>query len=192
MFEPHGHAGEPGAPQLLGGPQEGDGAQIRTVPTRSRRRAIPVVLTRGGPRAMKDGRLADSQSRWVYRFNEDDQVVSAHAGLRGRPRSKRRAAEAELPPKREALSRSSGHRGPTRARSQRSAEMRATQAAAPGAARAGGQRGRRWHGRGFSSMSAPRIGEPTATGTAGAALDGGQRLSPTSTQSTAQYSNCEQ
>ena len=28
-------------------------------------------------RTIKDGRLADTQSRWVYRFNDDDQVVSA-------------------------------------------------------------------------------------------------------------------
>ena len=34
-------------------------------------------MVTGWVRTMKDGRLADSQSRWVYRFNEDDQVVSA-------------------------------------------------------------------------------------------------------------------
>jgi hypothetical protein len=35
-----------------------------------------VVIT-GWVRTIKDGRLADTQSRWVYRFNDDDQVVSA-------------------------------------------------------------------------------------------------------------------
>jgi ketosteroid isomerase-like protein len=35
-----------------------------------------VVVT-GWVRTIKDGRLADTQTRWVYRFNEDDQVVSA-------------------------------------------------------------------------------------------------------------------
>jgi hypothetical protein len=37
-----------------------------------------VVVT-GWVRTIKDGRLADTQSRWVYRFNDDDQVVSARA-----------------------------------------------------------------------------------------------------------------
>jgi hypothetical protein len=31
----------------------------------------------GWVRTIKDGRLADTQSRWVYRFNADDEVVSA-------------------------------------------------------------------------------------------------------------------
>jgi ketosteroid isomerase-like protein len=35
-----------------------------------------VVVT-GWVRTTKEGRLADAQVRWVYRFNEDDQVVSA-------------------------------------------------------------------------------------------------------------------
>jgi hypothetical protein len=28
-------------------------------------------------RTIKDGRLADTQSRWAYRFNPQDEVVSA-------------------------------------------------------------------------------------------------------------------
>jgi ketosteroid isomerase-like protein len=35
-----------------------------------------VVVT-GWVRTMREGRLADAQARWVYRFNDDDQVVSA-------------------------------------------------------------------------------------------------------------------
>jgi hypothetical protein len=35
------------------------------------------VLVSGWVRTIKDGRLADTQSRWVYRFNADDEVVSA-------------------------------------------------------------------------------------------------------------------
>jgi ketosteroid isomerase-like protein len=36
-----------------------------------------AVLVSGWVRTIKDGRLADTQSRWVYRFNDEDQVVSA-------------------------------------------------------------------------------------------------------------------
>jgi hypothetical protein len=35
------------------------------------------VLVSGWVRTIKDGLLADTQSRWVYRFNDEDQVVSA-------------------------------------------------------------------------------------------------------------------
>jgi hypothetical protein len=35
------------------------------------------VIVTGWVRTIDEGRLADSQSRWVYRFNEDGQVVSA-------------------------------------------------------------------------------------------------------------------
>ena len=37
-----------------------------------------VVVT-GWVRTIDEGRLADTQSRWVYRFDEDDKVVSARA-----------------------------------------------------------------------------------------------------------------
>jgi hypothetical protein len=36
-----------------------------------------AVIVNGWVRTIDEGRLADTQSRWVYRFNEDDQVVSA-------------------------------------------------------------------------------------------------------------------
>ena len=36
-----------------------------------------TVVVNGWVRTIDQGRLADTQSRWVYRFNEQDQVVSA-------------------------------------------------------------------------------------------------------------------
>ena len=36
-----------------------------------------TVVVSGWVRTIDDGRLADTQSRWIYRFNEQDQVVSA-------------------------------------------------------------------------------------------------------------------
>jgi hypothetical protein len=35
------------------------------------------VVVSGWVRTIDEGRLADTQSRWVYRFNDQDQVVSA-------------------------------------------------------------------------------------------------------------------
>ena len=35
------------------------------------------VVVSGWVRTIDQGRLADTQSRWVYRFNDQDQVVSA-------------------------------------------------------------------------------------------------------------------
>jgi hypothetical protein len=35
------------------------------------------VVVNGWVRTIDQGRLADTQSRWVYRFNDQDQVVSA-------------------------------------------------------------------------------------------------------------------
>jgi hypothetical protein len=35
------------------------------------------VVVSGWVRTIDEGRLADTQSRWIYRFNDDDQVVSA-------------------------------------------------------------------------------------------------------------------
>ena len=35
------------------------------------------VVVAGWVRTIDDGRLADTQARWVYRFNEQDEVVSA-------------------------------------------------------------------------------------------------------------------
>ena len=36
-----------------------------------------AVVVSGWVRTIDEGRLADTQSRWVYRFNDEDQVVSA-------------------------------------------------------------------------------------------------------------------
>jgi ketosteroid isomerase-like protein len=36
-----------------------------------------TVVVNGWVRTIDQGRLADTQSRWVYRFNDQDQVVSA-------------------------------------------------------------------------------------------------------------------
>jgi ketosteroid isomerase-like protein len=36
-----------------------------------------TVVVTGWVRTTKEGRLADAQARWVYRFNDEDQVVSA-------------------------------------------------------------------------------------------------------------------
>jgi SnoaL-like protein len=55
---------------------EDGGAQIRAGAYSVTEEGDSVVVS-GWVRTIKDGRLADSQSRWVYRFNEDDQVVSA-------------------------------------------------------------------------------------------------------------------
>lgn len=38
-----------------------------------------TVVVSGWVRTIDEGRLADTQSRWVYRFNDEDQVVSARA-----------------------------------------------------------------------------------------------------------------
>jgi hypothetical protein len=35
------------------------------------------VVVSGWVRTVDEGRLADTQSRWIYRFNDDDNVVSA-------------------------------------------------------------------------------------------------------------------
>jgi hypothetical protein len=35
------------------------------------------VIVNGWVRTIQEGRLADTQSRWVYRFDENDKVVSA-------------------------------------------------------------------------------------------------------------------
>jgi ketosteroid isomerase-like protein len=36
-----------------------------------------AVVVSGWVRTIDEGRLADTQSRWVYRFNDQDEVVSA-------------------------------------------------------------------------------------------------------------------
>jgi ketosteroid isomerase-like protein len=55
---------------------EGEGAQIRAGAYSVTEEGDSVVVN-GWVRTIKDGRLADTQSRWVYRFNPQDEVVSA-------------------------------------------------------------------------------------------------------------------
>jgi ketosteroid isomerase-like protein len=55
---------------------EDDGAQIRAGAYSVTEDGDSVVVS-GWVRTIRDGRLADTQSRWVYHFNADDEVVSA-------------------------------------------------------------------------------------------------------------------
>jgi ketosteroid isomerase-like protein len=82
VFEPHAAQG-----RLIRGQDElrrfwevfqDGGAQMRAGAYSVTEEGDSVVVT-GWVRTIKDGRLADTQSRWVYRFNDDDQVVSARA-----------------------------------------------------------------------------------------------------------------
>jgi ketosteroid isomerase-like protein len=80
VFEPHAAHG-----RLIRGPDElrrfwegfeEEGVEIRAGAYSVTEEGDAVVAT-GWVRTIKDGRLADTQSRWVYLFNDDDQVVSA-------------------------------------------------------------------------------------------------------------------
>ncbi len=80
VFEPHVAQG-----RLIHGKAEmrtfwaemaGDGVQMRAGAYSVTEEGDSVVVT-GWVRTMREGRLADAQVRWVYRFNDDDQVVSA-------------------------------------------------------------------------------------------------------------------
>jgi hypothetical protein len=82
VFEPHAAQG-----RVIRGHEElrrfwerfeGDGLQMRAGAYSVTEEGDSVVVT-GWVRTIKDGRLADTQSRWVYRFNDDDKVVSARA-----------------------------------------------------------------------------------------------------------------
>ena len=55
---------------------EGGGGQMRAGAYSMTEDGDSVVVS-GWVRTIKAGRLADTQSRWVYRYNENDQVVSA-------------------------------------------------------------------------------------------------------------------
>ena len=80
VFEPHAAHG-----RLIHGQEElrrfwegftDDGVQMRAGAYSVTEEGDSVVVS-GWVRTMKGGGLADTQSRWVYRFNDDDQVVSA-------------------------------------------------------------------------------------------------------------------
>jgi ketosteroid isomerase-like protein len=53
-----------------------EGVQVRAGAYSVTEEDDAVVVT-GWVRTMREGRLADAQARWVYRFNDEDQVVSA-------------------------------------------------------------------------------------------------------------------
>ena len=80
VFEPHAAHGE----EIRGhdGLREfwsrfaGEGLQLRAGAYSIAEEGDTVVVS-GWVRTIDEGRLADTQSRWVYRFNDEDQVVSA-------------------------------------------------------------------------------------------------------------------
>jgi ketosteroid isomerase-like protein len=85
VFEPHAAQG-----RVLKGREElrsfwesveGDGVQVRAGAYSVTEEGDSVVVN-GWVRTIKGGRLADTQSCWVYRFNGDDQVVSARVERR--------------------------------------------------------------------------------------------------------------
>lgn len=80
VFQPHASGGE-----VVRGHDElrrfwsaftDNGLQMRAGAYSVTEEGDTVVVT-GWVRTINHGRLADTQSRWVYRFNDDDKVVSA-------------------------------------------------------------------------------------------------------------------
>ena len=80
VFEPHASQGEEirghEALREFWSQFAGEGLQLRAGAYSISEDDDSVVVT-GWVRTIDDGRLADTQSRWVYRFNDQDQVVSA-------------------------------------------------------------------------------------------------------------------
>jgi hypothetical protein len=80
VFEPHAAQGR----EIRGHDElrefwssfEGGGRQLRAGAYSITEDGDSVVVT-GWVRTIDEGRLADTQARWVYRFNDQDQVVSA-------------------------------------------------------------------------------------------------------------------
>ena len=80
VFEPHAAHG-----RLIRGHEElrrfwarfaDEGVQLRAGAYSVTEEGDAVVVS-GWLRTIQEGRLADTQSRWIYRFNDEDQVVSA-------------------------------------------------------------------------------------------------------------------
>jgi SnoaL-like domain len=80
VFEPHASQGE-----LIRGQEElrkfwarfqGNGLQMRAGAYSISEEGDSVVVS-GWVRTIQGGRLADTQSRWIYRFDDADKVVSA-------------------------------------------------------------------------------------------------------------------
>jgi hypothetical protein len=80
VFEPHASQGEVirghDALREFWSQFAGEGRQLRAGAYSISEQGDSVVVT-GWVRTIDEGRLADTQSRWVYRFNDEDQVVSA-------------------------------------------------------------------------------------------------------------------
>jgi len=80
VFEPHSAQGRvlEGRDELRSFWEsfEGSGSQVRAGAYSVTEEGDSVIVS-GWVRTITDGRLADTQSRWVYRFNAEDQVVSA-------------------------------------------------------------------------------------------------------------------
>jgi ketosteroid isomerase-like protein len=80
VFEPHAAHGEEirghdALRQFWAGFAD-EGRQIRAGAYSISEEGDAVIVT-GWVRTIDEGRLADTQSRWVYRFNDEDKVVSA-------------------------------------------------------------------------------------------------------------------
>jgi len=82
VFEPHAAHGQElhGAKELrrFWAAFEDAGIQMRAGAYSITEEGDTVVVS-GWLRTINDGRLADTQSRWIYRFDEDDRVISARA-----------------------------------------------------------------------------------------------------------------
>jgi hypothetical protein len=80
VFEPHASQGEVirghDALREFWSQFAGEGRQLRAGAYSISEQGDSVVVT-GWVRTIDEGRLADTQSRWVYRFNDEDRVVSA-------------------------------------------------------------------------------------------------------------------
>ena len=80
VFEPHAAQGR----EIRGHDElrefwsrfEDEGLQLRAGAYSIAEEGDSVIVT-GWVRTIDEGRLADTQSRWVYRFNDEDKVVSA-------------------------------------------------------------------------------------------------------------------
>ena len=80
VFEPHAAQGR----EIRGHDElrefwsrfEDEGLQLRAGAYSIAEEGDSVIVT-GWVRTIDEGRLADTQSRWVYRFNDEDEVVSA-------------------------------------------------------------------------------------------------------------------
>jgi ketosteroid isomerase-like protein len=80
VFEPHSAHGEEirghEALREFWSRFEEEGLQLRAGVYSISEEGDSVVVS-GWVRTIDEGRLADTQSRWIYRFNDRDQVVSA-------------------------------------------------------------------------------------------------------------------